>query len=79
MQVVEKPPEEIAPNQRHEGEDDSYGQIARQGNHHSEEWEDGQLRPDSYPVSDGYVSQGFKKGAEARLHDQLGKTELTRS
>lgn len=79
MEKVEKPPEEVTPNQRHEGENDSYGQIAGQGNHHSEEWEYENLRPDSYTVTQHHVGEGFDEGAEARLHDQLGSTLLTRS
>ncbi len=68
MEKVEKPPEEIAPDQRHEGENDSYGQIAGQGNHHSEEWEYEDLRPDCYAVPQHHVGEGFEEGAEARLH-----------
>lgn len=80
MKVVEKPPKEIAPYQRHEGENDSYGQITRQRNHHSEEWEYEQLRPDGDSVPQHHIGEGFEEATEARLHGgQLGRIALTRS
>jgi len=69
VEKVKKPPEEVTPNQRHEGENDSYGQIAGQGNHHSEEWEYENLRPDSDHVTQRHIGEGFEEGAEARLHN----------
>lgn len=79
MPPVKQPPQGVGPDERHEREDNPYGNVTRHRDVDSEEGEHCDLRPQSYSVTKQDIRYGFEKGLEARLHNQLGKTVPIRS